>query len=153
MRHRNSSGKTYARNPTDNVQEKKKSHVRRQSTLRHCSSMSPMEGTMKAKKRQCKIFYCDRRRGRFCCADCGYKDCTNSARCKKPCLNDPKLCGAVLEKDDKMSKRQQQQLEKRSAGFMGSLKTPLPTPGMGSMERFLHDGSHLHSQRGGQAAL
>lgn len=77
---------------------------------------------MKAKKRQCKIFYCDRRRGRFCCADCGYKDCTNSARCKKPCLNDPKLCGAVLEKDDKNAKRQQQQLEKRSAGFMGEFK-------------------------------
>lgn len=28
-----------------------------------------------------------------------------------------------------MSKRQQQQLEKRSAGFRGSLKAPLPTPG------------------------
>jgi hypothetical protein len=44
----------------------------------------------------CKIFNCDRRRGSFCCADCGYKRIGN---CKNPCLNGPERCGqAILEK-------------------------------------------------------
>lgn len=49
--------------------------------------------------RRCMIFNCDRRRGNFCCADCGYK---RSGNCKNPCLNGPKRCGQVaLEKGDK----------------------------------------------------
>ena len=33
--------------------------------------------------RRCKIFNCDRRRGSFCCADCGYR---RSGNCKNPCI-------------------------------------------------------------------
>lgn len=42
--------------------------------------------------RNCKIFNCDRRRGSYCCADCGYKA---SGNCKNPCLNGPERCGQV----------------------------------------------------------
>ena len=43
-------------------------------------------------RRHCKIFNCDRRRGNFCCADCGFK---RIGRCKNPCLNGPERCGQV----------------------------------------------------------
>lgn len=42
-------------------------------------------------KRLCKIFNCDRRRGSYCCADCGYRE----KNCKNPCLNHPSRCGQV----------------------------------------------------------
>ncbi len=38
--------------------------------------------------RQCKVFYCDRRRGRYCCADC-------TRKCDNRCLNQPRKCGNV----------------------------------------------------------
>lgn len=37
--------------------------------------------------RRCRIFYCDHRRGSYCCADCG-------RGCSHGCLNDPDRCGA-----------------------------------------------------------
>lgn len=38
--------------------------------------------------RYCKIFFCDHRRERYCCADCPIrKDCFN------PCMNWPSRCG------------------------------------------------------------
>ena len=43
----------------------------------------------KTSPRGCMIFTCDRRRGNFCCSDCGYRN-TN---CKNPCLNGPERCG------------------------------------------------------------
>ena len=46
--------------------------------------------------RGCKIFTCDRRRGNFCCADCGWACSSYRNRCKNPCLNDPERCGCVL---------------------------------------------------------
>lgn len=49
---------------------------------------------MGKKKRQCKLFYCDRLQERYCCADCGYQSC-RGPRCKNPCLNDPEKCGQV----------------------------------------------------------
>ena len=38
----------------------------------------------------CRVFFCDMRRERFCCADCHYR-----ARCPNPCLNSPETCGLV----------------------------------------------------------
>ncbi len=43
--------------------------------------------------RICELFNCDRRKGHYCCADCGYR---KSGRCVNPCQNDPKKCGYVL---------------------------------------------------------
>lgn len=45
---------------------------------------------------RCMIFNCDRRRGSFCCADCGYK---RSGNCKNPCLNGPMRCGQVVPEE------------------------------------------------------
>ena len=43
--------------------------------------------------RRCKIFHCDRRKGSFCCTDCGYN---RPGGCRNPCLNGPERCGQVL---------------------------------------------------------
>lgn len=48
--------------------------------------------------RRCKIFNCDRRRGNFCCADCGFK---RSGGCKNHCLNGPERCGQVVSPESK----------------------------------------------------
>lgn len=50
----------------------------------------------KPASRHCKLFNCDRRRGSFCCTDCGYK---RTGGCKNPCLNGPERCGQVLPAD------------------------------------------------------
>ena len=42
--------------------------------------------------RRCKIFNFDRRRGNFCCTDCGHQ---RSGHCKNYCLNGPERCGQV----------------------------------------------------------
>ena len=41
------------------------------------------------KPRRCRLFHCDKRGDRYCCADCPEKkrDC-----CRNPCLNDPSRC-------------------------------------------------------------
>ena len=44
-------------------------------------------------------YNCDRRRGSFCCADCGYK---RSGNCKNPCLNGHMRCGQVVSEKDRM---------------------------------------------------
>lgn len=36
----------------------------------------------------CELFFCDRRRERYCCEYCGYKK-----HCRNPCLNTPGKCG------------------------------------------------------------
>lgn len=38
-------------------------------------------------KTMCVQFNCDRRKGNFCCASCGYR-----TKCKNPCLNSPDKC-------------------------------------------------------------
>ena len=48
--------------------------------------------------RYCKIFMCDYRGDRYCCADCYQR-----ADCPNPCLNHPSRCG--LENTDKRRKR------------------------------------------------
>ena len=42
----------------------------------------------------CQLGDCKRRKGDYCCAECGYKGC-KGAHCKNPCLNDPSVCGQV----------------------------------------------------------
>lgn len=42
--------------------------------------------------RLCKQFYCDRRRGSYCCFDCAGK---RKWKCKNPCMNRPMVCGLV----------------------------------------------------------
>lgn len=37
--------------------------------------------------RMCKVFHCDMRGDRFCCADCPKR-----FRCSNPCENDPSRC-------------------------------------------------------------
>ena len=44
----------------------------------------------KRKPRMCSRFRCDKRGGRYCCADCVER---KRARCREPCLNDPDRCG------------------------------------------------------------
>lgn len=48
--------------------------------------------------RRCKIFNCDRRRGSFCCADCGYQ---RRGSCKNHCLNGPERCGQAVLPESK----------------------------------------------------
>lgn len=38
--------------------------------------------------RMCRIFHCDLRHDRFCCADC-----PKQFRCSNPCENHPSRCG------------------------------------------------------------
>lgn len=47
-------------------------------------------------QRGCSIFTCDRRRGNFCCADCGFNNSQLRNRCKNPCLNNPERCNCAL---------------------------------------------------------
>lgn len=47
-------------------------------------------------QRRCMIFNCDRRHGRFCCADCSYKW---KGQCKNPCLNEPDRCRQVDKRE------------------------------------------------------
>ena len=48
--------------------------------------------------RYCKVFMCDDRGDRYCCADCYQR-----ADCANPCLNHPSRCG--LENTSKRSDR------------------------------------------------
>ena len=48
--------------------------------------------------RYCKVFMCDARGDRYCCADCYQR-----ADCANPCLNHPSRCG--LENTSKRSDR------------------------------------------------
>ena len=41
------------------------------------------------KGRWCSRFHCDKRGGRFCCADCLDR---KRDRCRNPCMNDPARC-------------------------------------------------------------
>lgn len=43
-------------------------------------------------ERGCVAFRCLRRRGYFCCADCGERGI-----CRRPCLNSPEICGLSRE--------------------------------------------------------
>lgn len=60
--------------------------------------LAVMTKLSKRAHRRCKLFNCDRRRGSFCCADCGYKQ---SGSCKNPCLNGPMRCGQVVPEGEK----------------------------------------------------
>lgn len=40
----------------------------------------------------CKLFYCARRKGYTCCADCGFHP-DRGGTCKDTCLNSPEFCG------------------------------------------------------------
>ena len=51
---------------------------------------------MKAKKKMCLQFNCDRMHGNYCCAYC-----KNLKKCKSHCLNDPAKCGLAVEKANK----------------------------------------------------
>lgn len=42
-------------------------------------------------RRLCSTFYCSRRKGYYCCADCGFA----SKNCKGACLNHPSRCNLV----------------------------------------------------------
>ena len=44
----------------------------------------------KKASRMCSRFHCDKRGGRFCCADCVER---KRDRCRNPCHNDPARCG------------------------------------------------------------
>lgn len=44
-------------------------------------------------ERGCILFKCLRRRGYYCCADCGERDV-----CRISCQNDPARCGLAREK-------------------------------------------------------
>lgn len=55
------------------------------------------------KKRQpeCGLnYYCDRRRGNYCCAGCGY-----SQGCNRKCLNSPERCGLYIGNNEQQTKR------------------------------------------------
>lgn len=41
--------------------------------------------------RGCLLFYCQRRKGYYCCGDCGYRTSVH-VRCKEPCQNEPAAC-------------------------------------------------------------
>ena len=47
------------------------------------------------KERMCSRFYCDKRRDRFCCADC-----PNAYRCENRCLNHPSRCRLEARKKE-----------------------------------------------------
>lgn len=41
---------------------------------------------------ECSLnYYCDRRKGNYCCTTCGY-----SPGCKRKCLNSPERCGSYI---------------------------------------------------------
>lgn len=40
----------------------------------------------------CKIFFCDRKRGAYCC-----RKCDRLQKCGNPCLNSPDKCGQYTE--------------------------------------------------------
>ena len=67
----------------------------------------------KKMERECKTFYCDRRRDKYCCVDCGYRkkcrnacdrrrdkyccvDCGYRKKCRNACRNHPDKCGYCL---------------------------------------------------------
>jgi len=43
----------------------------------------------------CKIFFCDHRRGSFCC-----RECPQEEYCANPCRNDPERCKAYRGKKE-----------------------------------------------------
>jgi len=50
--------------------------------------------------RYCRIFHCDQRGDRYCCADCYlWRDCG------RPCLNHPTRCGQVEDNHKPRQKR------------------------------------------------
>ncbi len=56
----------------------------------------------------CKLFYCERRRGYVCCADCGYNP-EQGGYCENPCMNTPKFCNqqtlTIKDKEGKVKKK------------------------------------------------
>ena len=53
----------------------------------------------KKKSPECRMdYYCDRRKGNYCCADCGY-----SPGCKRKCLNSPDRCGLYIENKEEQT--------------------------------------------------
>ena len=43
----------------------------------------------------CKIFFCDHRRGSFCC-----RECPQERHCANPCRNSPECCNAYRNKKE-----------------------------------------------------